>query len=170
MEVENTNNRELLEETSSISKRQSECLVIYRECGSSKRTGELLGIAQTTVARHLVKVARSRGLSDIRLLLDSPSGNIETKIHERTKRRGSDDANATSLLGLLEKQEYRCALSGISLNPSDAALDHKTPVSKGGSDSLRNLQWVNTAVNRAKGTLDNDEFILMCKRVASWNS
>ena len=79
-------------------------------------------------------------------------------------------ATTESLLGLIKSQEYRCQLSGILLEPSTATLDHKIPISSGGSDSIENLQWVSTEVNKAKGSMSQEEFMTMCKRVASWSS
>lgn len=88
----------------------------------------------------------------------------------RTSRTTQGKATAESLMGLIKSQEYRCQLSGILLEPSTAALDHKVPISSGGSDSIENLQWVSSDVNKAKGSMSQEEFIAMCKRVASWNS
>lgn len=68
----------------------------------------------------------------------------------------------------LEQQDYRCALSGVHLTPSNAALDHIVPVSEGGTDDVENLQWLDKIVNRAKSTLSQDEFIEMCRRVAAY--
>ncbi len=68
---------------------------------------------------------------------------------------------------ILERQEYRCALSGVALSPEDLALDHIVPVSEGGDFSAANAQFVSKVVNRAKHTMSQQEFILMCRRVAA---
>ena len=70
---------------------------------------------------------------------------------------------------LIEKQKYRCALSGVELTPETAALDHIVPITDGGGDDIDNLQWVHEEINRMKGTMDNDQFIKTVKRVARWN-
>ena len=70
------------------------------------------------------------------------------------------------LLALLESQDYLCALSGVRLDLQTAELDHKIPIARGGSNALRNLQWVHKDVNRCKNTLTNDEFIEVCLRIA----
>ena len=67
---------------------------------------------------------------------------------------------------LIEKQQGRCALSGRMIGPRKAALDHKHPVSRGGTHALTNLQWLDPVVNKAKHMLTNDEFVELCKQVA----
>jgi 5-methylcytosine-specific restriction endonuclease McrA len=83
-----------------------------------------------------------------------------------TKRKRA--ATAKELYQLVEKQDYRCALSGMKITPKTSRIDHKTPVSVGGSDEIENLQWVHEELNRMKGSLDNDEFIEICRKVAQW--
>lgn len=78
-------------------------------------------------------------------------------------------ANGKQLLKLIERQEYRCALSGIELTPETAALDHIVPISNGGGDNIENLQWVHEEINRMKGTMDNKQFIQTVRKVARWN-
>lgn len=67
---------------------------------------------------------------------------------------------------LLDRQQYRCALTGWELTPQTASLDHATPLGKGGDHSVSNAQIVDHRVNAAKGTMTNDEFIAMCAAVA----
>lgn len=78
-------------------------------------------------------------------------------------------AGRGELKKLVESQEYRCNLSGISLTPDIAELDHKVPVCNGGDHNIENLQVVHVTINRMKGALDNEEFIRLCKLVAKWN-
>lgn len=84
-----------------------------------------------------------------------------------TKRKKK--ATAKQLYQLIEEQEFRCSLSGMKLTPKIARLDHKVPVSKGGDDSVDNLQWVHEEINRMKGTMDNLEFLELCKRIVAWD-
>lgn len=174
MDKENSYSGVIDEEAAAITERQAECLELYLECGSTRAVAELLQITQKRVAYHLNAVAKSRGLNDLRQLLSDANNTrhaADSKIVKpRVKRR--DDLRPTTkrLMQLIQQQEYRCALSGVKLTPSDAALDHKLPVSSGGSDEIENLHWVSNQVNRAKGTMTNDEFIEMCKQVAKWNS
>lgn len=48
-----------------------------------------------------------------------------------------------------------------------ASLDHITPVSKGGTDTVDNLAIVLSSVNSAKGTMTLEEFVAMCRMVAT---
>ena len=71
------------------------------------------------------------------------------------------------LLALLEDPDYMCALIRRLLTPETASLDHIQPLSKGGSNSIDNLQVLEWTVNRAKGTMTNEEFISMCEDVTN---
>lgn len=72
-------------------------------------------------------------------------------------------------MGIVETQKYRCALTGRDLTPDIAALDHCTPVSRGGSLSdTSNLQVVHVQINGAKGIMTNSEFIAMCREVVAF--
>ena len=67
------------------------------------------------------------------------------------------------ILSILEKQQYKCALTGEPLTPETATLDHKLAVSRGGSiDDVDNFQVLHTDVNKAKGSMTNEEFISLC--------
>jgi|GEM_PF-2568511 len=79
-------------------------------------------------------------------------------------------ANASALMGLLKNQGFRCALSGVSLTPCTAVIDHIIPVSVGGTNELHNLQWLHRDVNRAKSVLIQDQFIKICRQVVAYQS
>lgn len=79
-------------------------------------------------------------------------------------------AKASDIILVLERQMYACALSGDLLDTATAQLDHITPVSKGGTHEAKNIQVVTRDINRMKGNLDNEEFIVLCKKIAAWNS
>jgi len=72
---------------------------------------------------------------------------------------------AHMILALLEKQRFRCALSGRKLTPENVALDHIIPISRGGGHNVGNAQAITKDANRAKGVLTNEEFILICRDV-----
>lgn len=67
---------------------------------------------------------------------------------------------------LIESQGYRCALTGESLTPKTATVDHVTPLTRGGAHAIENAQVIVDYVNQAKGQMTNDEFIAMCVAVA----
>lgn len=72
------------------------------------------------------------------------------------------------LRNLIDRQQYRCALTGMELEPDIADADHIIPVSRGGDHSIENVQVVHRDVNQAKGTMTNDEFIQLCRKVVTW--
>lgn len=64
------------------------------------------------------------------------------------------------LLGKLSNQNFKCAYTGIPLIPGiNASLDHKKAYSKSRDDSIDNLVWVDTLLNRHKGTGDKEAAI-----------
>jgi len=77
-------------------------------------------------------------------------------------------ATSRQLRKLIDKQCYRCALTGRNLTPETAFVDHVTPVSSGGSSAIENLQVVHADVNEAKGTMTQEEFIQLCRDVVAW--
>lgn len=77
-------------------------------------------------------------------------------------------ASAMQLRQLLERQSYKCALSGRSLEPDTATLDHIVPVSSGGNDTVENLQWLHQDVNRMKGTMEQAEFLRLVRLISQW--
>ena len=66
---------------------------------------------------------------------------------------------------LLVQQDFRCALTGAALKPTDAAMDHILAVSRNGPHTIDNAQILRKDVNRAKGTLTNEEFLKLCRAV-----
>lgn len=69
---------------------------------------------------------------------------------------------------MLKEQKYQCALTGRELTPENCSLDHIVPLSKGGSHSPDNAQLVVMEANKAKASLTEQEFLILCKDVVSW--
>lgn len=67
---------------------------------------------------------------------------------------------------MIERQQYKCSGSGVPLEPHTASLDHMTPRSKGGANTLDNLHIVHHVVNRAKGEMNWPDFVAMCHSIA----
>lgn len=70
------------------------------------------------------------------------------------------------IMDLLERQKYRCALTGWELTPQTASIDHVQPLGRGGDHHIDNAQIVEWRINQAKGSMTNEEFIEMCRAVA----
>ena len=69
---------------------------------------------------------------------------------------------------LIERQRFRCALSGWPLTPQTATLDHIVAVTRGGAHQVDNVQVLHRDVNRAKCTMTNEEFVALCGAVWQW--
>lgn len=70
------------------------------------------------------------------------------------------------LLEILKQQNYCCALTGRTLTPNTAAIDHVIPILRGGAvTDFNNIQILNADVNRAKGNMTDEEFRQLCKEV-----
>lgn len=102
-----------------------------------------------------------------------PFGSRQSTRRRRRKSEQQDPGycfvSVPEVLELLEKQRFECALSGRELTPETAVLDHVIPVARGGEHRIENAQVLDAEVNRAKGTLTNDEFIELCRLVAKRN-
>lgn len=96
------------------------------------------------VVSYLVGVSREGGTAEI-------EGTVPT---------------ASALLRLIERQGFRCALSGAELTPDDCEADHIVPLNDGGSHGIANIQFVTKKVNRCKGTLSTGDFIELCQQVS----
>ena len=76
---------------------------------------------------------------------------------------------AKMIMTLIERQGFRCPLSGRTLTPETASLDHVLPLSRDGKHDLSNIWVVHNQVNSAKGTLTAEEFVSLCTEVAATN-
>ena len=65
----------------------------------------------------------------------------------------------------------KCYLTGIDIDMTkdDYQLDHKIPVSRGGSNSLDNLGITCPEVNQMKGPLTNEELFYWCQKILEHN-
>ena len=86
------------------------------------------------------------------------------------RRRRSETVSPEEVRQLLQRQNYRCALTGRHLTPDCASLDHVVPISRGGEHRIENAQVLHRDVNRAKGTLTNEEFLAICREVVAWTT
>lgn len=82
--------------------------------------------------------------------------------------RPTGPVSTDNVLRLLEHQHYRCALTGRTLTPQTAAIDHIVPIRLGGEHTIENTQILHKDVNRAKGSMTSEEFIGLCREVARW--
>ena len=83
---------------------------------------------------------------------------------------GLDD-NHDQVCAILSRAWYNqrglCAYTGQRLG-RDAQVDHKTPVSRGGTNAADNLHWVTPAANFVKRDKTHDEFVALCVDIAHY--
>jgi 5-methylcytosine-specific restriction endonuclease McrA len=107
--------------------------------------------------------------------IDSIRRNAQ-EVFKRTKggMRDMEETKTIQKIGtrdikeMLKEQKYQCALTGRELTPENCSLDHIVPLSKGGSHSPDNAQLVVMEANKAKASLTEQEFLILCKDVVSW--
>jgi HNH endonuclease len=90
--------------------------------------------------------------------------------YKATHFNGQRGTNFTAwdLWKIWKKQRGRSALTGKKLAKDDSPeLDHIVPKSRGGTDTLSNLQWLTKIENRAKHDLSINEFIEICRAVSN---
>jgi hypothetical protein len=88
----------------------------------------------------------------------------------RRRSRRDGELCVSDLAAMLEQQRYRCVLTGERLTPENLAVDHIVPISEGGSFAVDNSQLVTKAVNRAKHTMSQEDFLMLCDKVAATSS
>lgn len=89
-----------------------------------------------------------------------------TRKPRKRRIRGRQVLTLDELREILRSQDFRCALTGQPLTPTNFALDHIVPIVDGGDFTASNAQLVLKTVNRAKNTMSEPEFIEMCRQVA----
>lgn len=83
------------------------------------------------------------------------------------KLKGENKASTKQIASMWKKQRGLCALTGKKLDRT-AQLDHILPRAKGGTDNIKNLQWLSPEVNIAKRDLTDEQFIDLCASVMAW--
>ena len=80
----------------------------------------------------------------------------------------SSKVTSGEIMAQIRKQAFLCGLSGRTLTPDNASIDHIHPLGRGGSHELANIWIVDQQVNTAKGTLTLDDFVSLCRDVARY--
>lgn len=110
-----------------------------------------------------VQCGKTEALVSLRLCLKDHIKNI-------CNNTLGDSSRWEELLGLLEDQKYKCALSGLPIEIGvNASIDHIIPQSKNGTHELENLQWVHKNVNQIKWTMSVEELLTFCKLILEYN-
>ena len=73
---------------------------------------------------------------------------------------------ADKLREKLTSQNYKCVYSGFPLRLGvNTEVDHILPKYLGGKNTINNLQWVDSSVNKMKNFLSEDEFLRIVKAI-----
>ena len=124
------------------------------------------GVSEQKARRILNEERNRRGFSDVRLLYaENESEFVIGGLTGKCTQGNAKGVTQVSLKALLQKQCYKCAISGQHLEPSNASLDHVLPISKGGKHEIDNVQWVHQDINRMKGDMTMADFVEMCRMV-----
>ena len=111
----------------------------------------------------------------IRLKIKDPvewkSRDIRKKLVSRcnTKQEKSKVPNKKDIRNWLEnKLPLTCFYSGEYVDIFEFEIDHKNPVSRGGSNNLQNLAISTSSMNRAKGEMNEKEFFQLLETISVW--
>lgn len=124
-----------------------------------ERTAETWWGVAELLRWRLARREREYRRTDWRKCMKRRSQNISSR------RGGVGGVTPTDLLELLERQAYRCAITSDELTVDNVAADHIVPVSRGGDNSIHNIQLVTKQANRMKGTMTMPELRELCLSV-----
>ena len=93
-----------------------------------------------------------------------------TQLRTKDAKKAARKNTVRRLKVRLERNDWRCELSGVKLQPDCFSIDHIVPLVKGGEHVYENMQIVHPIVNTMKGTLGMAEFIEWCRLVADQHS
>lgn len=96
-------------------------------------------------------------------------GEYGVEFSQEIEKKSTKRVTSARLHARIKNNECRCELSGVEMSPEDASLDHRIPLSRGGTHDMDNVAVVHKVMNRMKGTMMDSEFVAWCMKVADWN-
>ena len=141
-------------------KKQSEC----KKCKLGGRTGK----RNYDREKYSAKKQRQKVKKENPVLYKARG--LRSRLLSRTKDPGIKQTTPTikELEKWLNRSEYICYYSGVSLTLDELTVDHKTPINRGGTNELDNLCICSNHMNTAKGTMTSNEFIDLLLLIKKW--
>lgn len=146
------------------------------DCGQPVTKGILCEICKVKPTKGTSKIYFKRKEQRVCTVCGSPDLKNRTScvthyLMQISKAHLGSRKRYQELITLMEKQNWKCALTGQDITfKDDLHLDHIVPKSKGGTNDIENLRWVIGDANEAKrGLLDEDVKILFSKMLDTMN-
>lgn len=85
---------------------------------------------------------------------------IQLKVHQRRLKveAAGELCSKEELAQKLKEQDYSCFYCSVALDQRNASIDHKLPVSRGGTNEPSNLVWACLTCNKHKNAMTAEEF------------
>lgn len=77
--------------------------------------------------------------------------------------------NSADFKHLLEEvQDYKCAITGLSLLPENVVISFKNPLSKGGKVALSNVCLVHESISKLTKEYTHAEIRVIARAIVHW--
>jgi 5-methylcytosine-specific restriction endonuclease McrA len=86
------------------------------------------------------------------------------RLAHHARRAAGPAPSKSELADLLRAQRERCAYCLTQISDDSFHIDHKMPVSRGGTNAIENLQYTCPRCNMLKGAMTDEEFLVSKKR------
>jgi 5-methylcytosine-specific restriction endonuclease McrA len=123
-----------------------------------------------TLRKKNTKVKTREQLNRLRLKKEDPI-KLRSRELRQSFRKRSDLAVPQSVeieQWIKNQLPLTCWYTGEKLKPTSFSIDHKIPVSRGGTNNFDNLCVCSLHVNNAKGSMSEEEFIELLEVISTW--
>lgn len=98
------------------------------------------------------------------------SRQLQSNWRGRAKKYGLDISfKASEIKTWLESQKpFKCYYTGEAVEEDSLGIDHKTPISRGGTFDFDNMVVTSKYVNGAKGDMTDEEFWELLNVIVKW--